>query len=120
MARGGFVGAVLRPANFRLYRNVKRFRKPLVKALSKCEKGKLVATAGRRSRRVPRRHLQGQAVRNGNLAMAIISTFMSFVSVCICRCAPCCVTVLRAKGCENCINYTTEKKTALPKALREV
>ena len=95
-------------------------RKPLVKALSKCEKGKVVSAAGRRSRRVPGRQLQGQAARLGNLAMAILSTLMPFVSVCICRCAPCCVTVLRAKGCENCINYTTEKKTALPKALREV
>ena len=88
MARGGFVGAALRPANFRLYRNVKRLRKPLVKALSKCEKGKVVSPVGRRSRRVPRRHLQGQGARYGNLAMAIISTLMPFVSVCICCCAP--------------------------------
>ena len=119
MARGGFVGAALRPANFRLYRNVKRLRKPLVKALSEFEKGKVVSTAGRRSCRVPRRRLQGQAARYGYLAMAIISSLMPFVLICICRCAPCCVIILRAKGCENCINYVSKQKAALPKALRE-
>ena len=62
----------------------------------------------------------GQAVRECYLAMAIISTLMPYVSRCICRCAPCYAFMLRAKGYENSSNYTTVKKAALPKALREV
>ena len=51
------------------------------------------------------------------LALTTISTLMPNAFVCDCHCAPRYVFLVRAKGCEN---YAIEKKTALPKTLREV
>ena len=67
IARGGVAGAPLRPANFRLYRNMERLHKPQVKALSQNEKGKVVSrkavATDRLRRRVLCQHLLGHHAR---------------------------------------------------------
>ena len=51
--------------------------------------------------------------------MAIISTLVLLVNVYVCRCAPCYVSMLEAEMFEAFAHNIAEKKTALPKALRE-
>ena len=52
--------------------------------------------------------------------MAILSTLLLLVSVCICRCAPCFVNISVAKELVYGVNKAVMCKAALPKALREV
>ena len=51
--------------------------------------------------------------------MAIISTLGLLVNVYVCRCAPYYVPVLEDEMYETFVNNIAEKKTALPKVLRE-
>ena len=123
------------PAVYRRHRIVKRLREQKVKDLSQKVQGvtqEALATGGRdlRLRRVRRLFLQhhrarvlrpglfrawldGQAVSRSCLAMAIISTLLLLVSVCICHCAYCYPSFVKAAEENKFL-----KKTALPKALR--
>ena len=51
--------------------------------------------------------------------MAIISTLGLLVNVYVCRCAPYYVPMLEAEMYETFVHNIAEKKTALPKVLRE-
>ena len=51
--------------------------------------------------------------------MAIISTLLLLAFMGICRCATCYAPMLEAEAYETFVHNFTEKKTALPKALRE-
>ena len=103
------------PAVHRRHRQVELLHKPLRKILSQNERA-------RWSRRTPPRPasaLDGQSAGSSCLAMAIISTLVLLVNVYVCRCAPCYVSMLEAEMFEAFAHNIAEKKTALPKALRE-
>ena len=112
MARGASCSRGAAPAGYRRHRNVAQSPKH-----RDCAR-----RSSRRDRNVVLlRTSQVKALsQNGSLVMVIISPLMLFVFVCICRCAPCYMLIRKTWGCENYSNYSTEKKTSLPKALREV
>ena len=116
-----------RPAKFLPYRNVKRLRKPLVKAISELEIGEVVrkkaSATGKRASKQPgmdtsrqegtqelkvtglvaagRKTQDGKAIyvkTKAALALTTIPTLLPYAFVCNCRCTPCCANILRARS----------------------